>query len=256
MSGWIKVEKSLDDDPRVIRMVARLRNADVTLGSRAPLLVIGALVKFWWYADTHIRQDDTLDLSPSEIDEMVGLPGFCDLLPECWLRQVDGNCVELPDFQKHNGVEAKKRAVTQKRVSRHRNAASVTPALPDQTRPDHKIDVELDSTPVVETNGKHAAAVPGDVEQVFEHWQEVWGKRKAQLDEKRRKVIKVALKSYPVDDLRKSISGYRNSPHHRGENDRKTPYDSIELFLRDAQHIDAGMAFADKNSGGLFRGAI
>lgn len=116
-------------------------------------------------------------------------------------------------------------------------------------------NVELHSTSAGLKNGKHAA-VPGDIEQVFEHWQQVWGKHKAQLDPKRRKVIQVALKSYPLDDLRKSISGYRNSPHHLGQNERKTAYDSIELFLRDAEHIDAGLAFAEKTAGGLFRGAI
>lgn len=113
-------------------MVSRLRNADVTLGSKASALVIGALVKFWWYADTHIRSDNTLDLGPNEIDELVGVPGFCDLMPDDWIRKIDENSVELPDFQQHNGVEAKRRAVTQKRVERHRNAKSVTPALPDQ----------------------------------------------------------------------------------------------------------------------------
>jgi hypothetical protein len=29
-----------------------------------------------------------------------------------------------------------------------------------------------------------------------------------------------------------------------GQNDRGTVYDSIELLLRDAKHIDAGLAFA------------
>ena len=143
MSGWIKFEKSLEDDPRVVRMIAQLRNADVTLVKHAPLLVVGALARFWWYADTHIRDDDRLDLGFSEIDDMVGLPGFCLLMPSDWIVQIDERTVELPDFQEHNGVEAKRRAVTQKRVERHRNAggkqkrySSVTDALPDQTRPD------------------------------------------------------------------------------------------------------------------------
>jgi hypothetical protein len=143
LSGWIKVEKSLDDDPRVLRMASRLRNADVTLGERTHALVVGALVRFWWYADTHIRADDTLDLGKNEIDNLVGVPGFCDLMPDDWLRVVDESTVELPGFQTHNGVEAKRRALVQKRVTRHRdksNAVSVTPAyrsaLPDQTRPD------------------------------------------------------------------------------------------------------------------------
>ncbi|MFH1010558.1 MAG: hypothetical protein V1784_04915 [bacterium] len=157
MSGWIKLEKSLEDDPRVLRMIAQLRNADVThdrynsnasvtLVKRAPLLVFGALVRLWWYADTHIREDNRIDLGATEIDELVGLDGFCEMMPQDWLREIDDKTVELPDFQEHNGVEAKKRAVTQKRVQRHRNAHSVTScnadvthdALPDQTRPDHK----------------------------------------------------------------------------------------------------------------------
>lgn len=121
---------------------------------------------------------------------------------------------------------------------------------------DPKKDVELHSTVDVETNGRHAAAIPGDVEQVFGHWQQVWGKQRAKLDKNRIKIIREALKVYPLEDLQKSISGYRNSPYHRGENDRKTAYDSIELFLRNAQHIDAGMAFAEKSSGGIFRGSI
>jgi hypothetical protein len=29
-----------------------------------------------------------------------------------------------------------------------------------------------------------------------------------------------------------------------GQNDRGTRYDAIDLFLRDAKHIDAGIAFA------------
>jgi hypothetical protein len=31
-----------------------------------------------------------------------------------------------------------------------------------------------------------------------------------------------------------------------GINDRNTVYDSIELFLKDAKHIDAGLRFLDK----------
>lgn len=109
-------------------------------------------------------------------------------------------------------------------------------------------DVELHSTAKV--NGKHATP-PGDVEAVFEHWREAWAKRKAKLDPKRKRVIQAALKAYPLAELCKAISGYRNSPHHRGENERRTPYDDIELFLRDSKHIEAGLQFAEKNPGGV-----
>lgn len=109
-------------------------------------LVCGGLLRIWSYADTHIRDDDTLDLSAEELDELIGVEGFCSLMPEDWLRKVDERTVELPGFQAHNGVEARKKALTQKRVATHRKrkgvTESVTPelstALPDQTRPDHR----------------------------------------------------------------------------------------------------------------------
>lgn len=94
----------------------------------------------------------------------------------------------------------------------------------------------------------HMSAVPTDVHAVFDHWRKIHNHPKAQLDDKRLRVIRVALQSYNADQLRQSISGYKNSPHHMGQNDRKTVYDDIEIFLRDAKHIDAGIKFAEKGS--------
>lgn len=112
---------------------------------------------------------------------------------------------------------------------------------------DQETDVELHSTSAGGKNGKHAG-VPGDVEQLFDHWREVWKHPKAQLDKKRRKYIQDALRMYSLEDLRSSISGYRNSPHHRGENPQKTVYDDLTLLLRDSTHIEAGMNFAEKGN--------
>ena len=86
--------------------------------------------------------------------------------------------------------------------------------------------------------------IPTDaIQRVFEHWRTVHDHPRANLDEKRRKLIAKALHAYSEADLCQSISGYRNSPHHMGQNDRATVYDSIELLLRDAGKIDAGMKF-------------
>jgi len=84
----------------------------------------------------------------------------------------------------------------------------------------------------------------GPVERVFEHWRSEFGHRKAVLDPKRRRVIQAALKLHDEETLRQSISGYRNSPHHMGENDQRTVYDDISLFLRDATRIENGLRFA------------
>lgn len=81
------------------------------------------------------------------------------------------------------------------------------------------------------------------IDEVFDHWKQTWDHPKAMLDVKRRRLIELRLKSYSVRDLCDAISGYRNSPHHCGTNDRHTVYDSIELLLRDNGHVDAGLAF-------------
>lgn len=84
----------------------------------------------------------------------------------------------------------------------------------------------------------------GPVDRVFEHWQTEYGKRKAVLDPKRRKAIQRALEGYDEPTLCAAISGYKLSPHHMGQNDQRTVYDDIELFLRDSKRIEAGINFA------------
>lgn len=79
---------------------------------------------------------------------------------------------------------------------------------------------------------------------VFVHWKQVYEHPRAQLDPKRRRLIDAALKAYSEADVCEAIAGYRKSPHHMGQNDRSTVYDDIEIFLRDAKHIEAGLRFA------------
>jgi hypothetical protein len=81
------------------------------------------------------------------------------------------------------------------------------------------------------------------VDRIFGHWRTTHGHPKARLDAKRRKLIRDALDGYSEADLCQAISGYLNSPHHMGQNDRATVFDDVEIFLRDSKHIDAGLAF-------------
>lgn len=175
MSGWIKLEKELREDRRFTRIVDALlaRHDDgVTSVTRMRFMernavtqVLGCLAQLWMFADSHIRQDDTLDITLDEIDQLVGVEGFAKLMPSDWLEILDANRVRLPDFQAHNGTDAKKKALTSKRVQRHRirtavnevtpeKRTSVTCALPDQTRPDQKRpDQEREDARAPETRG-------------------------------------------------------------------------------------------------------
>lgn len=92
-----------------------------------------------------------------------------------------------------------------------------------------------------------AKAVTGSVEAqaVFAYWQEKRGYQRAKLDAKRLKAITSRLKDgYSVEDLCKAIDGIARSPHHMGENDRRTMYDDIELICRDGPKVDNFMKLA------------
>lgn len=151
MSGWIKVEKAVLSDIRFKRMVREWCNDGALHESTAVTQLLGALTQLWLYADEHIRDDDTMRGTVDDINGFVGLQNFCQLLPPDWFVVVDADNVQLPDWLAHNGSLAKKRAMTQLRVAKHRtkangNAPSLhiathgnAHALPDQTRPDQTI---------------------------------------------------------------------------------------------------------------------
>jgi hypothetical protein len=116
---------------------------------------------------------------------------------------------------------------------------------------DHGRDQGPISVPQGGTNG-HPVRSPGEdpVLRVFDHWREEHNHPKAKLDDKRRKVIRAALKNYPEGDLLQAISGYRQSAYHMGQNETKTKYNDIETMLRDAKHVDMGLAFLTKQGSG------
>lgn len=78
---------------------------------------------------------------------------------------------------------------------------------------------------------------------VFEHWKKVFSHPKSILDDKRRRLIDARLKQFTVDDLRSAIDGYKLSPFHQGQNEDGKIFDSVELIMRDAHHVEEGMRF-------------
>jgi hypothetical protein len=105
--------------------------------------------------------------------------------------------------------------------------------------------MEGDTSPVARTlaNGSALALLDSDDltprQLVFQAWVEATQRTgRTQLDAKRSRLIDIALASYALPDCLDAVRGWRFSPHHRGENDRATIYNDIELLLRDAKHIE------------------
>jgi hypothetical protein len=132
--GWIKVDCNLHDKPEVLELSAILG---------LPVAhVVGCLIRIWTWFDQHTEDGNAVGVTYATLDRYAEHVGFAEALGLVgWLMQ-SGRVLSLPNFDRHNGKSAKKRAVTADRVAVHRtnscNAASVTPALPEKRREENK----------------------------------------------------------------------------------------------------------------------
>lgn len=87
---------------------------------------------------------------------------------------------------------------------------------------------------------------------VFAYWQKVMDSPRSQLDDKRRKAIKGALKLYEPRQVCEAILGCTKSDFHmaRGEYAGRNKHIGIDLILRDAEHIDKFIDLASKRTTG------
>lgn len=210
--AWIKFEKDLLTDPRVLRIARSLQSRwslseetvsvpGYALGNDVALpgvtLVCGALIRIWSLGDTHLDCDDTLPMGSVEIDELVGINGFCDLMPKDWLVEVDENTVKLPGFHEHNGTEAKKKALTQSRVERFRKR-NANALQPRNARPLPDLDLEKTKTKKQKSAPQAAFALPDWIpSEPWSAWIEVRTKLRAPNTPR---ALALAVKS--LDELR------------------------------------------------------
>jgi hypothetical protein len=131
MAGdWIKVEINTPDKPEVLAMAESLEID--------PDAVFGKLFRVWSWFDQQSLNGNAGSVTGNAlkrfIDRLVALQGFADCMQKAgWLSDSG-----VPNFDRHNGESAKKRALTNKRVKRLRNDDSVTKALPEKRREEKK----------------------------------------------------------------------------------------------------------------------
>jgi hypothetical protein len=102
--------------------------------------------------------------------------------------------------------------------------------------------------PLVERRG--AAPDRDVVAEIFAYWQKTMNSPKAVLDDKRKSLIKAALKNFEPRQICEAILGCSRSAHHMGENDRNTKYNGLGLILRNAEYIEKFMEMASKTTVG------
>lgn len=123
MAGdWIKMRSNLWDDPRVARLSDETGQHEAT--------VIGGLYWLWATADQHTEDGILHGMTLRAIDRKTGITGFGEALVAIgWVADhPDG--VRIVNFEEHNGLSAKKRALTARRVASHRSRnAPTAPAV-------------------------------------------------------------------------------------------------------------------------------
>lgn len=112
--NWIKMIARLHETSEVIRL-ASSTGLD-TFG------VVGRLHRVWSWMGDNTTDGRLVGLTPETIDELVQTPGFgLAMVAVGWLAQ-DGSALVVPNFDRHNGETAKKRAQAAERQRRHREA--------------------------------------------------------------------------------------------------------------------------------------
>lgn len=144
--------------------------------------------------------------------------------------------VKFPAWSRHQAAfrKAKSRAA-QKPLEQ----ANVTPSH-EQVTPGHKKSLTGQDKTRQKKKPLSPDKPPTDSRVVFDAWVQATGKNPNQVKftSDRRSLIDRQLKNYPVGDLVDAVKGWRHSPHHRGENDRGTVYNDIELLLKNARNIE------------------
>ncbi len=136
MAGdWIKMRCNLDTDWRVIQIASQLEMSE--------LHVVGCLWKLWTWADQNTADGNAVSVTDVTLDRFTGVTGFASSMRNVGWLTGENYQITFPNFVEHNGSTAKKRAKTQQRVSKHRNARSVTDvtlkALPEKRREEKSI---------------------------------------------------------------------------------------------------------------------
>lgn len=146
-------------------------------------------------------------------------------------------------------AEKNRRIAIERETNRKTNSTKRTRA--SHEAPPNQEPLTTNQEPIQKTTVAPSAPVvpseapPDAVVQVFRHWQQAMDSPRSQLDDKRRRAIKAALKfGYTAEQLCVAIDGCRKSPWHMGQNDRGTKYNGLGLILRGADYIDKFIAAA------------
>ncbi len=127
------------------------------------------------------------------------------------------------------------------RKAKEREAENPSPKANVRRSPEASGPVPTDKQTDKQTKRDLSAGKrPTPGRQVFDAWVEATGKNPnaVKFSKERQSLISRRLMEWPLEDLLDAVKGWRHSPHHRGENERQTVYNDLDLLLRNAKNIE------------------
>lgn len=101
--------------------------------------VVGKLHRFWSWADRQTLDGNAAGVTGDWVDTIVEHPGFAAaLITVGWLEETDAG-ISLPHFDRWISETAKQRALTAKRVAKHRGKCNGAIVTTEQNRTEQKI---------------------------------------------------------------------------------------------------------------------
>src|ERR1044071_7296978 len=137
MAGdWIKMRDDLAEDPAVIAIAAKTGLDEFG--------VVGRLQNLWAWADRQSRDGHAAGVTETWVDVRLRCDGFARAMVEVGWLTVGKRGIDIPNFDRHNGESAKKRALGTSRKAKQRanatllsqdgHAPSVTKVRPEKRR--------------------------------------------------------------------------------------------------------------------------
>ncbi len=165
MAGdWIKMRTSLLTNPKVNGIARELESArevsqvlstgysggmnEIVTRNVMRHVTVSSLLVIWGAANEHTRDGEFANADLSDIDDMVGIPGFGAAMESVgWLLyDAEQNSITLPNFSEYNTSGSERSAGAKTAAQRQKDYRERKKAQEEESRRDESCDVTRDVT--------------------------------------------------------------------------------------------------------------
>lgn len=151
MAGdWIKMRTALANDPAVIAIALDLDKSEFE--------IVGMLHHLWSWADSQSQNGHIKRVTEKWVDRYVHQNGFAKAMSDAGWLVLESDGITFPNFERHNGASAKKRAeaTDRQRISRENRTSSSSHNSCDKsvTREEKRREEKKDQKHNVETTSQ------------------------------------------------------------------------------------------------------